>query len=88
MNFYINNPDIDLDINFDDVVVTEIVCRSELECCKFIELFNKNGMKLKLKIVRLLNEISNVDITSSNIEKNKFSKKSIKIFRLVFIFLR
>lgn len=83
MNFYINNPDIDLDINFDDVVVTEIVCRPELECCKFIELFKKNGMKLKLKRVRLLNEISNVDITSSNIEKGNLKdyEKIIKLLR-------
>lgn len=83
MNFYIVNPEIDLDINFNDIVVTEIVCKPEFDCSKIIELFKKNGMELKLKRMRLANESSNVDITSSNVGKAKLKdyEKIVKLLR-------
>lgn len=83
MNFYIVNPEIDLDINFNDIVVTEIVCKPEFDCCKIIELFNKNGMSLKLKRVRLSNENNNINIESSNVEKANLKdyEKIIKLLR-------
>ena len=83
MNFYINNPEIDLDIKFEEVVVTEIVCKPEFDCSKIIDLFKKNGMKLRLKRVRLLKEDSNIDTTSSNVEKVKLKdyEKIVKLLR-------
>ena len=82
MNFYINNPEIDLDINFENILVTEVVCKPETECDNIIELFEKNGMSLKLKRVRLLNDSNNVGLNNINVEKANLKdyEKIIKLF--------
>lgn len=83
MNFYINNPEIDFDINFDDIIVTEIICRPDSDYTPVVDLFKKNGMVKKLKRIRLQNESSNVYTEGLNIEKGilKDYEKIIKLLR-------